>query len=268
VARHRAFLFSGLFLFVACAKDTYVPSGGTGGSDPSGGAPAQGGDPSGGNGGNDGGQPGVGGQGGTSDCTEDPCKLVVPQCGCDAGDKCTLDGGGDRACEADEGGAAIGTACDAGNDCVAGAICLGGATTGYCGEFCATDAECEGTICGVGLENGGTPIPDVLLCSSACDPGNAGGCPAGLGCVLGQEEAGQMRFLFLCNAAGAGTEGASCTTSANCAPGYGCYNNPGACFRNCNVNAPNCPAQICSEITDNVTMQPIVVGTYALGVCN
>lgn len=259
-------------LLLACAKGADFigdGGGGSGNGTAQGASDAGGASTTGGNG--QGGGTTVGGQGqggGGPSCSESPCKLVAPQCGCGGGEKCTLDGTGARACDAD-GTAPPGAACSAGNDCAAGAICLGGASAGYCGEFCAADADCGANICAVQLGDGaGGVLPDVTLCSSSCDPGSAVGCPAGLGCVLGQESAGQQRFFFMCFEAGSVGEGGVCASAADCQVGFGCYNNGtnNVCFRNCNVATQNCPGQTCFALNDQ-NMLPVVVGSYQVGVC-
>lgn len=212
--------------------------------------------------------PGTGGSGAGTPCDESPCKLTSPQCGCSSGEKCTIDGGGDRLC-VEDGTAAPAAQCDASEDCASGSICLGEADVGYCAPFCEQDPDCSGTnICAVKLGdgNGGT-IPNVTMCSSACNLANASGCPLGLGCVLGQEAAGQERFFTMCFASGTAT-GGNCASPAVCAPGYGCYNDGtnDVCIQNCNVNSPACASGTCLAINDG-NGQPIVVNGFALGAC-
>ena len=269
--RERAALLIQLLGLAACAEGfSALSDGGSG--------PATGGSPTtdGGNGGAgegaamQGGSPSQGGEGGSPPaCEDDPCKLVSPQCGCDAGDKCTIDGNADIVCSAD-GTEPLAAACGA-SDCAAGGICLGDVSVGYCAQFCDEDAECGGTnICAVELNDGsGGTIPDVALCSSSCDPSTASGCPTDLGCVLGREADGAKRFFFMCFASGSGIDGAACTTAADCAVGYGCYNNGtnDACYKNCNVNAPSCSGiQSCYALNDDLA-QPVVVNGYPIGVC-
>ncbi len=268
--RVRAAVWFPLMGLVACAEGFSAPGGsgpGSGGSPQetggSGGTVAEGAAPQ-------GGSPAEGGAGGSGPvCEEDPCKLVSPQCGCDDGDKCTINGSADIVC-GNDGTEAIGAECGA-SDCAAGGICLGSSTVGYCAQFCDADAECGGTkICSVRLNDGsGGTIPDVALCSSSCDPATASGCPSPLGCVLGREADGAKRFFFMCFASGAGTEGAACTTAADCLVGYGCYNNGtnDVCYKNCNVSAPVCPgAQGCFALNDDLA-QPVIVNGYSVGVC-
>lgn len=270
-------LFVGALL--GCATGSEIagggPSnGGAGGDDGGGGAGAEGagGNPNvGGAGGNPsvGGNPNAGGQGGGPPCSEDPCKLVDPQCGCADGNKCTIDADGDRGCVA-AGTAAFAAQCDANQDCVAGAICLGEAAVGYCAEFCDADTDCSGgNICAVHLGDGaGGVLPDVSMCSSTCNLATASGCPSGLGCILAREGDGQQRFFTMCFAALAGTTGTACPTPDVCAPGYGCYNTGMAdqCFQNCDVNAPSCITGTCVPIQDE-NMQNIVLNGVSIGAC-
>ncbi len=274
---HAARSFFAVLFFaslVACAKGSEFtgsgPSAGAAGGDGGAGATGgSGGAPNGG-GGNPsvGGNPNVGGQGGAP-CSEDPCKLVAPQCGCADGEKCTLNGSGDRAC-GPAGTAAVAAQCDANQDCAPGAICLGEASVGYCAPFCEADTDCTGgTICGVLLNDGmGGVLEDVAMCSSACNLVTAAGCPSGLGCILAREADGLQRWFSMCFAAQSGTTGAACPTPDLCAPGYGCYNTgmTDQCFQNCDVNNPQCDAGTCVPIQDDL-MQNIVLGGISLGAC-
>jgi hypothetical protein len=268
-----------LAVVLGCAQGSALSSnggdGGSGASGGDGGAGATGGQgagPLGGSAGEGPGPgPGPGGSGGSgagTPCDESPCKLTSPQCGCASGEKCTLDNAGDRLC-VEDGTAAPNAMCDANQDCAAGAICLGEAALGYCAPFCDQDSECDGTnICAVQLGDGsGGTIPNVTMCSSSCNLANASGCPSGLGCVLGQESAGQQRFFTMCFAAGNATSG-SCANPGVCAPGYGCYNDgtSDVCIQNCNVNAPICASGTCLAINDG-NGQPVVVNGFALGAC-
>lgn len=236
------------------------------------GAGGAGADPNGGGGnpsvGGQGGEPSVGGQGGAP-CSEDPCKLVAPQCGCAADEKCTLDTAGERAC-GPAGTAAVAAQCDANQDCAPGAICLGEANVGYCAPFCDADTDCTGgTICAVKLGDGaGGVIDGVSMCSSTCNLATASGCPTGLGCILANEADGQQRFFTMCFAAANGTTGAACPTPDVCAPGYGCYNTGTSdqCFQNCDVNAPQCTTGTCVPIQDE-NMQNIVINGVSIGAC-
>ncbi len=258
-------------LLLACAEGFSAPIGGAGGeSSPGGGAQAGAGEGGAGGQGGEGAQaPGGGGAGGGETCASDPCKLVAPQCGCAEGEQCTIVGGGDIGCD-DDGTAALGAACNASNDCAAGGLCLGNLTSGYCAQFCDQDLECDQGICVVQLGDGaGGTIPGVQLCSSTCDPATAAGCPAGLGCALGQESTGPMRYFFMCFGAGNLGNGQACTGTADCAPGFGCYNNGtnDACYKNCNVTTQNCTGiQTCLALNDQNGM-PVVVDGYPLGVC-
>lgn len=269
--RVRTLLLIELLGLAACAEGFSVPTGG--GSDPGvGGAPVSDGGKGGAGDGAapQGGTPSQGGEGGSPPaCEGDPCKLVSPQCGCDEGDKCTINGSADIACAAD-GTEPIAAECGAA-DCAAGGICLGEAAVGYCAQFCDQDAQCGGSnICAVQLNDGaGGTIEDVAMCSSNCDPSTASGCPAGLGCVLGREADGAQRFFFMCFAAGTAVDGAACTGPATCAPGYGCYNNGTAdvCLKNCNVNTPACTGiQTCYPLNDENQI-PVNVNGYPMGAC-
>lgn len=201
-------------------------------------------------------------------CAESPCKLVAPQCGCAAGEGCTLDNMGARVCQA-AGGVAPGGNCSL-DDCAPGGICLGTTpTTPTCGEFCKTDAQCDGPggLCVVGLNDGnGNPISGVSLCSENCNPTTNSGCISGTGCTFGQEQAGQMRFFTACRAIGSGTQGATCMTNADCAATYGCINTgTKQCMKYCTVGSTCAGGAACSPISINGTN--IEIGGVQYGIC-
>lgn len=211
-----------------------------------------------------------------NNCSEQPCKLTAPQCGCAAGEACTIGAGNDRVCAA-AGNAGWGSQCTAQNNCQPGLLCVQtSASVSTCSRFCTTDAECQapGGICIRTLNDGnGGAIPDATLCTENCDPALNTGCPApGTACQIGREQDGAMRFFTTCAGSGAATQGASCATVDDCAPGYSCFNtdpndpNAAVCLRWCDQNAPSCPGGTsCVGVTiDGVD---IVVGNKLYGAC-
>jgi hypothetical protein len=205
-------------------------------------------------------------------CAESPCKLTLPQCGCAGGEQCTVGASG-RSC-IPVGNVGNGQVC-AGPECSPGLLCLQiTPAVSTCGKFCATDADCTapGGLCILKLNDGnGGSIPNVVMCTENCDPTTGVGCPvAGTSCQLAQEPMGQMRFLTHCIGAGAGVQGVSCTTSADCASKFSCLNidpnNPtaGTCLKYCKASNPNgCPA----GTTCKFFSTPATVGAEEYGVC-
>jgi hypothetical protein len=215
-----------------------------------------------------GGFAGMGGEGGTPEmCSEDPCKLVLPQCGCGEGTQCTVDQGGARSC-VPEGDSAPATYCS--NDCTPGHLCVnngGTGLSGICHKFCATDADCAppGGLCVLPLTSGAATV-----CSQNCDPISDTGCKEaepGLKCDLGREAMGAQRWFTRCLNAGAGVQNSVCTSPNQCAPGHGCLgvdmepNN--YCLEWCNTLAPQCPAaHSCASF-----LTPITIGAITYGAC-
>ena len=292
--RPRSFLFLGslLLLASACAKasSTGGAGGGSGGGGTTGTSTTTGGNTSaGGNpttGSNTGSSTGTDATSTGSDttstsstttstgsgpaCAEDPCKLTVPQCGCAAGEQCSVDGTG-VAC-APMGNTANGQVCT-GIDCSPGLLCVNTtASTSTCAKFCDTDADCTapGGLCIIGLNDANmNVIPGVTLCTENCDPTTSIGCPvAGTSCEVVQENGGQMRFLTHCTGSGAGQQGDTCVSSADCAPKFNCFKttNPMAvkCLKNCKTSAPNgCPA----PTTCKLFPTPELIGGEEYGAC-
>ena len=265
----------------ACATgSSYSGAGGEGGSDPvtQGPGPTSAASSGTGGAGQGGANQGGAGQSGSSTTTgpgsssstgggqcETPCGLT-PQCGCAAGEGCTIDGTGAHSCQP-SGNVQPGGNCSLDN-CAPGGLCLGGATP-TCGEFCKTDSQCDapGGLCVVGLNDGnGSPIPGVTLCSENCNPTTNSGCISGTGCTFGQEPSGQMRFFTACRGIGSGTQGAACTTNADCAATYGCINTgTKQCMKYCTVGSTCAGGAACSPITIN--MLDIIIGGVQYGIC-
>jgi hypothetical protein len=183
-----------------------------------------------------------------SSCTENPCKLTPPQCGCAAGEQCSLVGVNRQCIPA--GNVGQGQDCGA-SDCSVGLQCIQTTpTVATCMAFCEDDNDCvaPGGLCVVTLSDGmGGSIPDATLCTENCNPISNVGCPvAGTSCQVGQESTGLMRFLTFCTEAGNKTQYALCNPSANdCAPGYGCFNDgiDDLCLKYCDFgNGGVCPA--------------------------
>lgn len=206
---------------------------------------------------------------GGGSCTESPCRLVGPQCGCAAGQACYLSGA-TRVCAA-AGSGAEGSACTGSATCMPGLDCIdfstvAGRSARQCSRYCSTDAQCTGTgsICIHTLGDGmGGTIPGVRLCSRACNPIRQTGCAPGLMCNIYQESAAPMRFLTDCTGpVGTGSRGSFCAADSDCAAGNACVSN--MCLHWCNVATDEgCTGfEICSSLTPRV-----VLGGVEYGVC-
>ncbi|MCA9625089.1 MAG: hypothetical protein KC731_38960 [Myxococcales bacterium] len=263
-----------VWLGVACAT-----GGGTGetGSSNQGGNPSTGATPStgshmGGNGsvGGDmsvgGSGPGTGGTGGVFDdnCTEDPCKLVAPQCGCPPGQMC--DWNNDvRSCVT-EGTAAEGEVCGT-TECAAGNLCLNNGGLATCHKYCDSNADCTkgpGSICVLQVNDPNMMPYTQEWCSDNCDPVGSAGCPAGSKCLIGQDGMNGPFFTLCVPGTGTGTQGQSCVDNTGCAPGYLCAGSPLQCLHWCNQTngGTGCPSGVCNSFTT-----PITIGTVEYGAC-
>jgi hypothetical protein len=197
-----------------------------------------------------------------STCPESPCQLTMPQCGCAAGEECTIQGTATVCAPA--GNVPVGGACGTSADeCAEGTLCIeASATVSTCKEFCSTNADCvaPGGLCAVQLDNGmGGTIPGVTLCSANCSPLNNTGCPvAGTACQLLEETMAPMSLLSDCVAVGTGTHNTPCDQTmegGQCAAKFGCFNTGTmaapdyVCLRYCNVALQNCPGlQLCNDL--------------------
>jgi hypothetical protein len=206
-------------------------------------------------------------------CSEQPCKLVAPQCGCAQGKACVLTGAGTRTCNL-AGAVTWGGECNNVSRCEPGLGCVNTGATATCYKFCDSDKMCTapGGLCIVTLvDQNQNEIPNAKLCTPNCSPITNTGCPvAGTSCQIGQEQAGAQRFFTTCEGAGAGTQGASCTKDADCAPTYGCFTNAAQqqrCMRWCDASKQACPGGLtCAPLSDGLG-NDVTVGAVTYGVC-
>lgn len=205
-------------------------------------------------------------------CDEQPCKLVAPQCGCGADEKCTLVSGNERGCTED-GTRAPGQACGEGiGECEAGGVCVyvfDAEDTLSCARWCESDLQCDGQggLCAIGLQG----VDDVKLCSDNCDVVSSSGCAiSGTKCSV-YYDATDMRNFTACVGAGAGVAQSECNNETNqCAPGFGCFQTQEEgevyrCFKWCSSAAAECPDDLtCRTDFD----PPITIGAVTYGICS
>ncbi len=207
-------------------------------------------------------------------CSETPCKVTAPQCGCAAGEACSIDPAKHAVACIDEGTVGGGQACNGAADCAAGFVCVQISTAASaCSKFCDSDADCAapGGLCIIQLNDGkGGSIPNVTLCTDNCDVTTNAGCVPGAGCQLGREQTGQMRWLTFCG--GTGTKGKNQVCDPmleECLPGFGCFSTGTSdiCLQYCNVNGSTCPNfGACSPLQDQ-SGSSIFIGSIQVGVC-
>lgn len=205
-----------------------------------------------------------------------PCKVTAPQCGCGAGEACTVVNGavGCDTAGPDSDGAACGSS--ASDLCQAGLLCVNASSsTGQCLKFCSSDSDCQapGGLCILQLDDGmGGSISGVTICTPNCSLFNNTGCPSGSACELRQESAGQKRWLTLCGETGTKTQGQTCDQAieGDCAAGYTCLDTGSGtkCLHYCNADTlSGCSgATSCVGLVDQ-SQNPIVLGGTSIGVC-
>ncbi len=185
----------------------------------------------------------------SSGCSESPCRLVAPQCGCTSGQSC-YPNGATRVCAA-TGTRAEGSGCAAISDCTAGLGCVNFSSDAtmpgnMCSRICATDADCaSGSLCihEIGDGAGGT-VPGLRFCSRGCTPAPNTGCAPGLACTLFTERTGLMRdFTDCAGPVGTGRQGFPCVDETDCAAGFGCADAGLGleCLSWCRVSGGSCP---------------------------
>ncbi len=210
-----------------------------------------------------------------TNCSDPICDLW-PQCGCQTGQKCSIDSADNHACMT-AGSTPQSQPCAADGDCAAGTMCVGSSATDLrCHQFCVGDNDCPGTggggVCVISLvDSAQQPIPGATMCTTDCNPAvlNPTSCPTGWACHLQyvDDNADTIPDFFLtdcANDAGTAGEGGFCdNVSAFCAPGHWCYTDFNECIRTCRVGMSDCSGvQICQTYTDAA-----IVGTTEYGYC-
>jgi hypothetical protein len=184
-----------------------------------------------------------------SSCSESPCRILAPQCGCAAGESC-YPSGATRVC-AVSGTRLEGSGCSGISDCAAGLGCVNFSSSAaspgnMCSRVCSTDADCaSGAVCVHTIDDGlGGTVPGLRFCSRVCTPSPSTGCAPNLACTVFRESAGLMRYFTDCaGPVGTGRQGAACVDDTDCAAGFGCAD-PGTglqCLSWCRVASPSCP---------------------------
>jgi hypothetical protein len=191
----------------------------------------------------------VGTDAASSGCSETPCRILAPQCGCAAGQSC-YPSGAMRVCAA-TGTRLEGNGCTTFSDCAPGLGCVNFSSDAarpgnMCSRVCASDADCaSGAICVHTIDDGtGGTVSGLQFCSRVCTPAPNTGCAPGLACTLFQERAGLMRIFTDCaGPVGSGRQGTPCVDDIDCAAGFACFNTGvgNECLSWCRVASPSCP---------------------------
>jgi hypothetical protein len=204
--------------------------------------------------------------GGTADAPH--CRLV-PSSGCTDG-TCDLDPqhyltGGTRCRPAGDG---HDTDECRGDDCASGYTCMSGGDAFSCVAFCLGDGDCvgDGSRCTLQVtfddgQNPMAPVPGGTVCSQACDPLTARGCPLDWACRVVRDA---PPYTF-CQTAGRGAQGQPCAAEADCAVGYVCAGD--ACGRLCEVGVVGTCADLAATACIAFSVHP-VLGGREIGVCH
>jgi hypothetical protein len=219
-------------------------------------------------------------------CPTAPCDLYA-QCGCTSPLVCDLDFTDlvGNSCRAVNMAGTETSTCFSGNPaaaqpsyCAGGYVCLGSGTQAACERYCDASSDCGQPRgqCVIQVTNGSTPIPNVQVCSSNCNPVNsaAGPCPAGQGkcgffTVTNSLTGGVARDVVQCTAPGAGAHGAACTTDTTCAADTLCttVNALSRCRRVCNRTTGGNECASLGGTTCIGFTTPLTVGGTEYGVC-
>jgi hypothetical protein len=147
---------------------------------------------------------------------------TFPQCGCPAGQMCSVQDTTGKALCVVAGTTPPFGACTTDSNCSIGTACV----DGTCTPYCDTNTDCDNGVC-VGVQSGTTPIPGMNVCTLNCDPqnpnmaaGSFGACGAATSCVPGPAPGGNTYCESPTKASG--TQDKACNDYKGCAPGFTC----------------------------------------------
>jgi hypothetical protein len=191
------------------------------------------------------------------------CDLVT-DCGCAAGEACSITTGAEPVCRPLTNTTDSRVACDdSAETCPGGHSCV----KNGCVRNCRVDADCPGVGSACADLFG---VTRVGQCSTSCnvvDPFSteAGydACGPGLTCsVVTTSDGIDVSSFTHCGVAGTVGEGGACTGFLDCAAGLECYEN--VCIPSCLVGVGTCP----NAATCIVPTPVLIVNGYTLGVCD
>ncbi len=218
----------------------------------------------------------------TSGCTTNTSCTIIPQSGCESGQKCTVDTIATNRCIT-AGPGAEGTPCMADADCQAGMGCavINGFTfEAACRRFCraknayADSHDClgsAGSICYYNVADANNNVfTNLFQCTAACDPVAGTGCISGMKCNLyGIDRSGNGQpDLYATECYSTADTNYYCSGGAPCPNGYECFNfgyGP-ACYRWCSTqNTAVCDAlgMACYAFPEQV-----IIGGVQYGYCD
>jgi len=210
----------------------------------------------------------------TAGCTSSTGCTIVPQSGCQGGQKCTVDTASANRCIT-AGILGDGEICTADAECAAGLGCasLQGTTVGICRRFCrgtsfdTTDCnDGAGSVCYYSVADmNSVTIAGLFQCTVHCDLVTGSGCGAGMTCNLllldrdgdNYKETDSTECISTSNPAN------YCSGYSPCPNGYMCFE--GSCYRWCS----SLNTTVCTSIgmQCNSFDPPLYIGAVQYGLC-
>lgn len=217
----------------------------------------------------------------TSNCTANTQCTIVPQSGCTAGYKCTVDTATTNRCVT-AGTQAEMTVCDADSDCLPGLTCApahASLSEGVCRRYCTSKTvysdnnECTGSAgsaCYYDIGVGSTTLTNLFLCTAPCNPITNIGCHPDMRCsIMGLDRNGDyVADKYITECVMTALPSGNCPSGFQCDAGYECFDLTAyyyaeGCYKWCSDANPTCPGgYACNGLPD-----PTVIGGVEYGVC-
>jgi hypothetical protein len=189
---------------------------------------------------------------------------LAPQCGCAANETCEVTNESTGATSCVTGGSAtLGRPCNAAGDCVAGLTCAWGACRPYCNGALTPCTDPGTGLCITVDDEAGKPLPNLTVCTVACDPFDPKGVCGTNSCHWFESQY-KPHKVSDCNYPGTGQLKATCEGDSDCAAGLLCLGSK--CEKWCRIGqAGDCPSN--TKCTDYFGVDAPVIGGVTRGVC-
>lgn len=194
-------------------------------------------------------------------CSESPCRVVSPQCGCSPGQMCDYRSG-TRGCFS-AGTRTEGQACDTSNPCAPGLTCTGPSGATFCARYCDSDSDCPsggGSLCLMEIQDsGGASLHNI--CGIDCDPLTNTGCRSNTSCEIMGVRMGTSEAVTWCRGINVLPLPFPVCGVDSCPAGETCVGS-GTCTTYCRIGrAGDCPSpQVCTAYTDHPRIRGVEYG--------
>jgi hypothetical protein len=189
---------------------------------------------------------------------------LAPQCGCALNETCDVTNEATGATSCVTGGAGtLGRPCNLTGDCIAGLTCAWGACRPFCNGPLTKCSDPGTGLCVTVDDDNGNPLPNLTVCTVACDPFDPKGVCGTNSCHWFESQY-KPHKISDCNYPGTSVVGGTCEGDSDCAAGLLCIAKK--CEKWCRIGqAGDCPSN--KQCDDYFGEDAPVFGGVKRGVC-